>query len=135
MPPLGTTIDVNEEGLIRQIPLNPRATFLWWFYVPAARQKAVLVGDALLVGMPDQRGDSTAVPDEVLELAASSMRWRVEYLTESDARWRQGDVGHDDVWETMVWGMALVERSADVKNVRLARFDEPAEHTNIISPD
>lgn len=87
VPPLGTTIYVNEEGLIRQMPLNPRATFLWWFYVPAARQKAMLVGDALLVGMPDQRGDSTDVPDEVCELAASGKRWRVEYLTESDSRW------------------------------------------------
>ena len=69
IPALGTTIHVNEEGSIRQLPLNPRATFLWWFYVPAARQKAMLVGGALLVGMPGQRGDSTDVPNEVVTLS------------------------------------------------------------------
>ncbi|VXB66961.1 DUF3846 domain-containing protein [Frigoribacterium sp. 9N] len=125
VPSLGVTIYVNEEGLIRQLPLNPRATFLWWFHVPQARQKAMLVGDALLVGMPDRRGESTDVPDAVIALCASRRKRRIEYLTESDARWRQGDVGHDDVWEAMVWGMVLLERAADVKNVRLAPFEAP----------
>jgi hypothetical protein len=55
VPSLGITICVNEEGLIRQLPRDPRATFLWWFHVPANRQKAILVGDALLAGMADHR--------------------------------------------------------------------------------
>lgn len=132
-PSLGVTIYVNEEGLIRQLPLNARATFLWWFHVPAARQKAILVGDAVIVGLPDSRGDSTDVPEAVLNLTASGRRWRIEYLTDSDARWRQGDVGHDDVWEAMVWGMMLLERSPEVKNVRLDPFTAP--DTNAISSD
>lgn len=126
VPSLGVTIYVNEEGLIRQLPLNTRATFLWWFHVPAARQKAMLVGDAVLVGMPDHKGDSTDVPNAVIGLTAAGRPWRIEYLTETDARWRQGDVGHDDVWEAMVWGMVLLERAADVKNIRLAPFEESA---------
>ena len=28
---LGVTIYVNEEGPLRQLPLNSRVTFLWWF--------------------------------------------------------------------------------------------------------
>lgn len=133
VPALGATIYVNEEGLIRQLPLNPRATFLWWFHVPAARQKAMLVGDAVVVGMPDRRGDSTDVPEVVLDLTAPGRRWRIKYLTESDSRWRQSDVGHDDVWEAMVWGMVLLERATDVKNVRLAPFTPP--DANAISSD
>lgn len=86
IPSLGVTIYVNEEGLIRQLPLNARATFLWWFHVPAPRQKAMLVGDAVLVGMPDHKGDSTDVPSAVIGLTAPGHLWRIEYLTESDAR-------------------------------------------------
>lgn len=101
---------MNEEGLIRQLLLNARATFLWWFQVPTARQKTMLVGDAVLIGMPNRRGDSTDVPNAVSELTVAGRRWRIEYLTESDARWREGDVGHNDVWGAMVWGMVILER-------------------------
>ncbi|WP_424447926.1 hypothetical protein [Microbacterium arborescens] len=95
----------------------------------------MLVGDAVLVGMPDRLGESTDVPDAVLELTSFGQRWRIEYLTESDARWRQGDVGHGDVWEAMVWGMVLLERAVDVKNDRLAPFDPTATRANSILPD
>lgn len=54
LPSIGVTIFINEEGLIRQLPFNSRASFPWWYHVPEARQKAMLVGDALLVGMPDR---------------------------------------------------------------------------------
>lgn len=56
-------------------------------------------------------------------------------LTESDARWRQCDVGHEDVWDAMVWGMVVTERAVDVKNVRLAPFDPTTPHANSVSPD
>lgn len=82
----------------------------------------MLVGDAVIVGTPDGRGDSTDVPEAVLDLTALGRRWRVEYLTESAARWPQGNVGHDEVWEAMVWGTVLMERSKDMKYVRLALF-------------
>ena len=88
VPALGVTIYVNEEGPIRQLPLNTRVTFLWWFHVPAARQKAMLVGDAVLVGMPDHKGDSTDLPNIVIGLTAPDHLWRIEYLTESEASWR-----------------------------------------------
>jgi len=53
LPEAGATLFVNEEGLLRKLLFNPRATFLWWFWVPAARHKAMLVGDAILVGSSD----------------------------------------------------------------------------------
>lgn len=133
IPLLGVTIYVNEEGLARQLPLNPRATFLWWFHVPAARQRAMLVGDAVIVGMPDRRGDSTDVPEAVLELMAPGRRWRAEYLSRSDARWRHVDVGNDDVWAAMVRGMIHLERAPDVKDVRLAPLQ--AADTSAIPSD
>ncbi len=78
LPSIGVTIYVNEGGLIRQLPFNSRASFLWWYHVPEARQKAMLVGDAVMVGMPDRRGDSTDLPATVSNLLLVSQRYRVE---------------------------------------------------------
>ncbi len=60
IPALGITVYVNEQGLLRQLPLNTRVTFLWWYHVPATRQYAMLVGDAVVVGLADESGDDTA---------------------------------------------------------------------------
>lgn len=42
IPDLGVTIYVNEEELIRDLPFNRRATFLWRFHVPQAREQSAL---------------------------------------------------------------------------------------------
>lgn len=68
----GVTIYVNEEGLLRHLPFNSRASFLWWYHVPEARQKAMLVGDAVLIGLPDRNGNSPDLPDAVREILLSS---------------------------------------------------------------
>lgn len=75
---VGITIYVNEEGLLRQLPFNPRATFLWWYHQAAARQQTMLVGNALVVGLPDRHGESTDVPGSVAELFLRPGLWRVE---------------------------------------------------------
>ena len=49
IPDLGVTMYVNEEGLVRELPFNRRATFLWRFHVPQARE-ARLVGDVARAG-------------------------------------------------------------------------------------
>ncbi len=68
LPDLGVTIYVHEEGQVRGLPFNSRAAFLWWYFVPEAREKAMLVGPALVVGMPDRNGDSTDIPPHVVEM-------------------------------------------------------------------
>jgi hypothetical protein len=65
---LGVTVYVNEEGLLHHLRFNSRATFLWWYYVPATRNGAMLVGEAVVVGLPDRDGNSTDVPLEALLL-------------------------------------------------------------------
>ena len=48
IPDLGVMMYVNEEGLICGLPFNRRATFLWRFHVPQARD-ARLVFDVAFV--------------------------------------------------------------------------------------
>jgi len=57
---LGSGDDIpRPSGLPKA--LNPRATFLWWYFVPGDLQKAMLGGPALVVGLPNRRGDSTEI--------------------------------------------------------------------------
>jgi hypothetical protein len=53
---LGVTLYVNEEGLPRRLPLNVRATFLWWHHDPRARGISILVGDVVHGGCARRGG-------------------------------------------------------------------------------
>jgi len=93
---IGATLFVNDEGLVIGLPFNARATFLWWLHVSAAMNKAMLVGDAVIVGMLDRQGESTDVPDELLHTlthrGAHSGSASVRRATRCGARARRSSV-------------------------------------------
>lgn len=120
----GCTIYVNEEGLLRRLPLNPRATFIWWFYTPAARQRAMLVGDAALVGLPNRAGESTDVPSELIALLMHPGSFAVEVKTIGDDKWYRNGLAFEEFAEAMVWGMLLLERWALAEDVRVVAIDD-----------
>lgn len=124
LPDAGATLFVNEEGLLRRLPFNPRATFLWWFWVLAARHKAMLVGDAVLVGTSDQRGDETDVPEPLATSLLSPYGHRVEVLTYGDQKWYGNQATFPDYFEAAVWGMTLLERWTQAENVRILPLSE-----------
>lgn len=82
VPDLGVTIYVNEIGLLRRLPFNSRASFLWWYYVPAARE-SLLVGDAVIVGWPDAGGESTDVRAPVLRLLTDPVEYGITVRLDS----------------------------------------------------
>jgi hypothetical protein len=61
------TVFVNEEGKLTGLPVNARATDLCavtiggWF-------NDVIAGDVVVVGPPDNRGDETSCPQEVVDI-------------------------------------------------------------------
>lgn len=119
IPALSVTVYVNEEGLLRQLPFNPRATFLWWYFVPEARQTAMLVGQALVTGLPDRSGDSTDVPSEVVGMLAKPGEWRVEVRTIGDPKWYRNQMTYSDYFEALVWAMLTLERWSAAEDVRV----------------
>lgn len=133
LPSIGVTIYVNEEGLLRHLPFNSRASFLWWYHVPEARQKAMLVGDAVVVGFPDQGGSSTDIPREVIDTLTRADLWRVEVRVNGDPHWRHNQVTYDDYFEALVWAMVTLERVPTAEDVRvvLVTSSEPTGGTEI----
>lgn len=116
---LGVTIYVHEEGLIMGLPFNSRAAFLWWYFVPEARQKAMLVGPALVVGLPDRNGDSTDIPTHVVDMIGRPGVWRVEVKTHGDPKWYRNQATFDDYFEALVWAMVTLERWSQAEDTRV----------------
>lgn len=126
LPQIGISVYVNDEGLLQHLPFNSRASFLWWYHVPAARQKAMLVGDAAVVGMPDADGNTTEVPSEVRELLLHKRRYRIGVRLTGDPLWYPIRATHPDYWEAIIWAMVLLERRADAEDVRVVPVDDGA---------
>lgn len=119
VPSIGVTVYVNEEGLLRQLPFNSRATFLWWYEVPKVRQKAMLVGDAVLVGLPDRHGRSTDVPTATADRLLKAAQWRVEIRKLGEEEWRQVETVHRDYFEALIGALAIMTRWEMVREVRV----------------
>lgn len=149
IPDLGITIYVNEEGRLRHLPFNSRVSFLWWYNVPQARQ-AMLVGNAVIVGMPDRNGDNTDVPDELLALLTNEGEYAVMIKVGADPAWRTDPMSkvssivlpltsgapnwylssarYSDYFEAAVWAMVLLERWSDAVDTKVVPVSELPEH-------
>ncbi len=119
IPSLGVMVFVNEEGLLKHLPLNSRMTFLWWFHVPEARQRAMLVGNAVIVGAPDEEGNTTDVPEAVISLLMETQVYRVEVQVIGETEWHRNAAKYTDYWEAVIWAMLLLERWALATDVRV----------------
>lgn len=62
------TFIVNEEGKLKGLPINKRATELWWSLNPAARGADVLVGTVLVAGGTGDDGETQSVHPAILGL-------------------------------------------------------------------
>lgn len=139
VPSLGITMYVSEEGLLRRLPFNSRASFLWWFHVPGAHQ-AMLVGNAVIVGALDENGESTDVPEEVIDLLTGTSEYAVAIqmggtsapsgsdgklssillpLTHGDPCWCLSVTRHEDYFSAAAWAVVFRERWTDAVNVRV----------------
>lgn len=116
---LGVTIYVSEEGLRRHLPFNSHASFLWWYHVAEARQRAMLVGDAVIVGLPNRQGNATDVPPVVADQLTQVGNWRVQVLTHGDPKWYGNQATYDDYFEALIWAMLTLERWSAAEDVRV----------------
>ena len=121
IPDLGITMYVNEEGLIRDLPFNRRATFLWRFHVPQARD-ARLVGDVAVVGLTDDEGENTELPSELGRRLLEPGVYRVRTREHGASRWHEEPIDRDVYLETVVWAALLQEMSPTLE-VQIGRVD------------
>ncbi|SDB87219.1 protein of unknown function [Raineyella antarctica] len=128
LPRIGATIYVNEEGLILDLPLNVRATILRWFWMPDTLRQSTLVGDAVLVGMPDPRGDTTDLPDWFAKNVLCTLGHYVEIKLVTRPEWYANRQRFASYFEAAVWARAAAERSSLIEEVRIVSpcSDQPS---------
>ncbi len=78
----------------------------------------MLVGPALVVGLPDRNGDSTDIPAHVAALLTGSP-WQVEAHVPGIDEWYRSLETHGAYFEALVYAMVLLERWAEVDDVRV----------------
>lgn len=116
---IGVTVYVNESGLLQHLPFNSRASFLWWYHVPRTRQRSMLVGGAVIVGLPDEGGSDTEVPATIRELLLLEARYCVEVRLAGEHGWRLGLPIRLDYWEAIMWAMLLLEQVPGAEDTRV----------------
>jgi hypothetical protein len=68
----------NKEGKLKEMPHNDMATYLWWKANPAMEGVDVLQGPVFVTGLEDDYGESTSVPDDVVDLYERMEQIRAE---------------------------------------------------------
>lgn len=143
VPDLGVTIYVNEEGLLRRLPFNSRASFLWWYYEPAARE-SLLVGDAVIVGWPDADGESTDVPETAFRLLTEPIEHGIVVrlddaprrdvhpmsrlarivlpLTAGDPSLLMSSARFASYFDALAWALVLQERWPEAERIEVVPF-------------
>ncbi|WP_154096249.1 DUF3846 domain-containing protein [Microbacterium testaceum] len=118
IPDFGCTMYLNEEGLIRRLPYNRRATYLWWYHVPHARGRARLAGDTVLVGPPDRDGRSTNIPTAAHDLMLGAAVCQVELQRLNSDQWRAAPIDPQTCIEAIV-GATLGMEYAPERSLRV----------------
>jgi hypothetical protein len=57
----------NEEGKLRNLPVNRLATSLWWHYNPDAVHAHVLCGTVAITGINSRSGNNASIPGDLVK--------------------------------------------------------------------
>lgn len=83
-PPL--TLFTNLEGKLRGLPINRRATSMWWAHKEIAYGQDIVVGDAVLTGPADTEGFCTSIPEDLWDLLRQTT-FLIEINKPGDPNW------------------------------------------------
>jgi hypothetical protein len=109
----------NEEGKLIGLPLNRRATALLWIHNSAFRGHDLIVGDAFILGPPDQAGDDTTAPDELVTLLFHTERYRVLVQSQEEEQFYGRLETFDSWFEAYRYGVHLAQPSSQVEEIQV----------------
>jgi hypothetical protein len=113
------TIFANEEGKVYKLPVNRRATCLWWLLSPTVRGLDILVGDIVLIGSQRGRGSTTDVPQAFMQLLMETRNYKIEVQTVEDPAWYGNENSFDNYFEAAIYALNLLERWPAATDVRV----------------
>lgn len=118
--PSRLTMFANEEGKMKGLPVNKRATILWWLHNPGARHRDVLVGDVVLIGPANAAGETLGIPDEMNQVLFQTETYKVEVQTSGSKNvWSTNARTFDDYFKAAAYGLRLADRWKNVQRIRV----------------
>ncbi|MBD8219568.1 hypothetical protein IFU40_13085 [Microbacterium sp. CFBP 13617] len=97
-------------------------------HVPQACD-AQLVGDVAVVGLTDDEGESTELPDNLRQRLLEPGVYRVRTRELGRSRWHEEPINRDDYVETVIWAALLQEMSPGLE-VHIERVDGVVGESN-----
>ena len=117
LPP--ASLYVNEEGKLKGLPINHRATSVLWMHSPVFRDKDIIAGDAFIVGPVDEHGNDLSAPPELQALLLDTSSYCAEVKTYGDERWYTNRLVFDS-WElAYAYALDLADRWTLVEEIRV----------------
>lgn len=104
---------MNEDGRFLRRPANERATLILQVGKPAFIGAEPLVGDCLIVGAPDGRGNDTTVPDELVTLLLEAEQFNVDIQRSEGGPWERWSSGLDIPWQIVYESAIEIIEKAD----------------------
>lgn len=102
-------IIANEEGKLRSLAPNQRATYLWWLLTRQRISIDELVGDIALVGEVESE-EITSAPLKLMTLLLESRRFQVQVLLSRELEtWVTIGPPAEDFFEATVRALKLME--------------------------
>lgn len=120
LPEHQLVIVANEDGKVNRLPINRRATMLWWLLSPSNLARDALVGDVLVLG-PIKGGEMTDTPPRISALLLDARHYQVEVrLSEQFDTWVSIGEPVQDFFESARRALRLMEVWSPRAGVRVA---------------
>lgn len=111
---------VDEEGKLKHLEMNRRATMLMWIHNPAFVHRDVVTGPALIVGPPNAEGETQSVPQELDDLLFDTLSYKVEVQTlDNPDTWNTNQRRFTEWTEAYNAALSLSVRWTAVEQIRI----------------
>lgn len=113
------TLVVNEEGKMRNLPSNERATLLWYVHNPVFIGHDTIRGNAFITGIPDEDGTDTDAPESLQQLLFETRHFAVEVQMVEDGPWKHLNVSLDSWLLAYMYAVDVLRRFSSMAAVRV----------------
>jgi hypothetical protein len=116
-------IAADEDGKVKQLPVNRRATGLWRLLNPDGLRGDFLVGGVVILGAR-KRGDMTDVSGTLIALLLETPKYQVQVcLSRQFNCWVPISRTYDDFFEATISALSLMEVWEPPKNVNVVAVE------------
>lgn len=115
----GLSFFANEEAKILGLECNPRATIFWWLHQHPRHGDDFLCGDAVLIGPPDEHGETQSVPELLTLLLFKTSTYTVEVKPQGTTTWHRAPEEFHDYFSAGAWVLALATLEPAFEGIRV----------------